>query len=69
MLSERAEELRRDGQTVMFVAVDGHPAGLLGVADPIKASTYEAVRMLREDGIRLVMLTGDSHTTTSSQGF
>jgi Cu+-exporting ATPase len=65
-LSERAEELRRDGQTVMFVAVDGHPAGLLGVADPIKASTYEAVQMLREDGMRLVMLTGDSRTTAEA---
>jgi Cu+-exporting ATPase len=65
-LSARAEELRRDGQTVMFVALDGHPAGLLGVADPIKGSTEEAVRMLREEGIRVVMLTGDSRTTAEA---
>jgi Cu+-exporting ATPase len=65
-LSERAEALRRDGQTVMFVAIDSRPAGLLGVADPIKESTYEAVRMLREDGIRLVMLTGDNRTTAQA---
>jgi len=65
-LSERAEELRRDGQTVMFVAIDGRPAGLLGVADPIKQSTYEAIQSLRDDGIRLVMLTGDSRTTAEA---
>jgi P-type Cu+ transporter len=65
-LSTQAEELRRDGQTVMFVALDGHPAGLLGVADPIKGSTDEAVRMLREEGIRIVMLTGDSRTTAEA---
>jgi P-type Cu+ transporter len=65
-LAERAEELRRDGQTVMFIAVDSRPAGLLGVADPIKESTYEAVRLLREDGLRLVMLTGDSRTTAKA---
>ncbi|MBI3757059.1 MAG: heavy metal translocating P-type ATPase [Deltaproteobacteria bacterium] len=63
---ERAEELRREGQTVMFVAVDHQPVGLLGVADPIKESTYEAVQSLREDGIRLVMLTGDSRTTAEA---
>jgi Cu+-exporting ATPase len=50
----------------MFVAIDNRPAGLLGVADPIKESTYEAVRLLREDGIRLVMLTGDSRTTAEA---
>jgi Cu+-exporting ATPase len=65
-LSGQAEELRRDGQTVMFVAIDNRPAGLLGVADPIKESTYEAVRLLREDGVRLVMLTGDSRTTAET---
>jgi Cu+-exporting ATPase len=62
-LFARAEELRTDGQTVMFVAVDGKPAGLLGVADPIKASTPEAIRALRDAGVRIVMLTGDSATT------
>ncbi len=65
-LEERAEVLRRDGQTVMFVAVDGRPAGLLGVADPIKASTPEAIEMLRQDGIRVVMLTGDSRATAEA---
>jgi P-type Cu+ transporter len=65
-LVERAEELRADGQTVMFVAVDGAPAGLLGVADPIKDSTPEAIRELHEEGIRIVMLTGDNRTTADA---
>jgi Cu+-exporting ATPase len=62
-LAARAEELRRDGQTVMYLAVDGALAGLLGVADPIKASTPEAVRLLHAEGLRVIMLTGDSRTT------
>ena len=62
-LAERAGQLRDDGQTVMFVAVDGRPAGLLGVADPIKASTPDALTALREEGLRLVMLTGDNEAT------
>jgi P-type Cu+ transporter len=61
-----AEELRRQGQTVMFVAIDGRPAGLLGVADPVKGSTPEALAALRADGIYLVMLTGDSRTTAEA---
>jgi len=65
-LPEKAEGLRRDGQTVVFVAVDGRPAGLLGVADPIKASTREAIEMLHSEGVRLVMLTGDSRTTAEA---
>ncbi len=65
-LAERAEELRADGQTVMFVAVDGKPAGLVGVADPIKESTPEAIRTLHDEGIRIVMMTGDSKTTALS---
>ena len=65
-LSVRGEEVRREGQTAVFVAVDGRPAGLLGVADPIKASTAEAIRLLHEDGIRIVMLTGDSRTTAEA---
>ncbi len=65
-LIERAEELRADGQTVMFVAVDGKPAGLVGVADPIKESTPEAIRLLHEEGIRIVMITGDSKTTAQA---
>jgi Cu+-exporting ATPase len=65
-LLAKAEELRADGQTVMFVAVDGEVAGLLGVADPIKASTPEAIGQLHEEGIRIVMLTGDSRTTAEA---
>jgi Cu+-exporting ATPase len=64
----RAEELRREAQTVVFVAVDGHAAGLLSVADPIKESTSEAMRALHEDGLRIVMLTGDSRTTAEAVG-
>lgn len=65
-LQERAEQLRRSGQTVMFVAVDGTPVGVLGVADPIKASTPEAVQLLHQDGVELIMLTGDNHTTAQA---
>jgi Cu+-exporting ATPase len=65
-LGERAEARRRQGETIMFIAVDGRVAGLLGVADPIKASTPEAVRQLRAEGIRLVMVTGDSRTTAEA---
>jgi len=65
-LTDRAEEMRQDGQTVIFVALDGKVRGLLGVADPVKESTPEAVRQLHEDGIELVMLTGDSRTTAEA---
>jgi Cu+-exporting ATPase len=65
-LLERAEALRKEGQTVMFVAVDGKPAGLIGVSDPIKESTPEALRMLHEDGIRILMLTGDNRITAEA---
>ena len=65
-LATRAEALRAEGQTVMFVAVDGQPAGLLGVADPIKASTPEAIETLHREGLRIVMLTGDSATTAQA---
>jgi Cu+-exporting ATPase len=58
-LINRAEELRNEGQTVMFVAVDGKPAGLVGVADPIKESTPEAIHALHAERIRIVMITGD----------
>jgi Cu+-exporting ATPase len=58
-----AERLSADGQTVMFVVVDGEVAGLIGVADPIKESAAEAIRELRAEGLRIVMLTGDSETT------
>jgi len=62
-LIANAEELRRDGQTVMFVIVDDKVAGLVGVADPIKETTPEAIRELHEQGVRIVMVTGDSRTT------
>jgi len=62
-LGQRAETLRLDGQTVMFVTVDGAVAGLVSVADPIKGTTAEAIKQLHDEGIRVVMLTGDSETT------
>jgi len=65
-LLAQAEELRRDGQTVMFVVIESSLAGLLGVADPIKGSTLEAIRLLHRDRIRIVMLTGDSRTTAEA---
>lgn len=65
-LVEQAETLRAEGQTVMFLATDGQPAGLLGVADPIKSTTPEALRLLKEEGIEVVMLTGDSRTTAQA---
>src|SRR4029079_4809833 len=65
-LIDRAEQYRAEGQTVMFVVVDGGLAGLLGVADPIKESTPEAIRQLHDQRIRVVMLTGDSRTTAEA---
>ncbi len=65
-LITRAEEMRRQGQTVMFVGVDGRPAGLLGVADPIKPTAAAALTELRQQGMRIVMLTGDSRTTAAA---
>ncbi len=65
-LATRAESLRAAGQTVMFVVVDGKTAGLIGVADPIKQTTPEAIGQLHEEGIRIVMLTGDSRKTAEA---
>jgi Cu+-exporting ATPase len=65
-LVERAEELARRGQTVVFLVVEGRVSGLLGVADRIKPTTPAAVRALREDGVRLIMLTGDGAATASA---
>ena len=65
-LSELAESARREGQTVMFVALDDVAAGLIGVADPIKASTAEAIRDLHKEGVQVIMLTGDSQTTANA---
>jgi len=64
--SEKAEAMRREGQTVMFVSVDGKMVGLLGVADPIKETTPEAIEALHKEGIRIVMLTGDNRTTAEA---
>jgi heavy metal translocating P-type ATPase len=66
VLGVRAQALQAEGQTVMFVAVDGRAAGLVGVADPVKASTPEAIRVLREAGVRIVMLTGDNRRTAQA---
>jgi Cu+-exporting ATPase len=65
-LRDRADALRREGQTVMFVAVDGRAAGLVGVADPLKSTAVEAISVLRRAGIRVVMLTGDNRTTAEA---
>jgi Cu+-exporting ATPase len=65
-LSERADALRRDGRTVMFLAVDGRLAGLLAVADPIRPSTPDAVRALRGEKVRVVMVTGDGRATADA---
>jgi P-type Cu+ transporter len=65
-LLEKAEAMRTEGQMVMFVAVDGKVAGLIGVADPVKQTTPEAIRQLHEDGMRVVMFTGDSRTTAEA---
>ncbi|NIM65855.1 MAG: heavy metal translocating P-type ATPase [Candidatus Latescibacteria bacterium] len=65
-LTDWAEIMRSDGETVMFVAVDGEVAGILGVADPIKTTTPEAIRQLHDEDIRIVMLTGDSQTTAKA---
>jgi Cu+-exporting ATPase len=66
LLKHDAANLRRNGQTVIFVAVDGQPAGLIGIADPIKPSTPQALRHLKAAGLRIVMLTGDSRGTAET---
>lgn len=65
-LMAQAEPLRQEGQTVMVAAIDGKPAGLLGVADPVKSTTPEAIDLLHHEGLRLVMLTGDNRTTAEA---
>jgi Cu+-exporting ATPase len=65
-LDQRADELRHQGQTVMFVIVEGHLAGILGVADPIKENTPEAIAELHQEGMRVVMLTGDNRKTADA---
>jgi len=65
-LPSRAEALRADGQTVMLLAIDGKAAGLIGVADPVKASTPDAIRALHEEGVQVIMLTGDNRITAQA---
>ncbi|HWN09275.1 MAG TPA: heavy metal translocating P-type ATPase [Pyrinomonadaceae bacterium] len=65
-LAGQAEKFRADGQTVMFVAIDGKAAGLIGVADPVKQTTPEAIKQLHDEKIRIVMITGDSSTTANA---
>jgi Cu+-exporting ATPase len=65
-LAARAEDLRREGHTVLLAAIDSRLAGLLSVADPIRASTPEAIQLLHADGLRLLMLTGDNRTTAEA---
>ncbi len=65
-LRDRADALRREGQTVMFIVVDREPAGLVGVADPIKATTAAAIQALHREGVKVVMLTGDNRTTAEA---
>jgi Cu+-exporting ATPase len=65
-LAPKAETMRKDGQTVMFVGVGGKLAGLIEVADPIKETTAETIKLLHQDNIRIVMLTGDSKTTAQA---
>jgi len=67
-LPDRADELRKEGQGVMLIAVDGRAAGLVAVTDPIKESANGALKALRDEGIRVVMLTGDSRATAQAVG-
>jgi len=65
-LDRRADELRRDGATALFLAIDHKPGGVIAIADPIKATTQAALETLRNDGLRIVMLTGDNKTTAEA---
>ncbi|MDH5563914.1 MAG: heavy metal translocating P-type ATPase, partial [Nitrospirota bacterium] len=65
-LTDKTEDMRRDGQTVMFVAIDHQAVGILGVADPVKASTPEAIRLLHAEGIQVVMVSGDHQQTAQA---
>jgi len=65
-LDQKADALRQDGATALFLAVDGQPGGVIAIADPIKATTQAALDQLRKDGIRIVMLTGDNKTTAEA---
>src|SRR5207302_5903947 len=67
-LDAQAERLRQDGATAIFLAVDGTLAGLIAIADPLKATATAALDALRHDGVRVVMLTGDNRTTAQAVG-
>jgi len=62
-LTDKADALKHKGQTVIFIGIDGQAAGMIGIADPVKSSTAEAIKALHDEGIHIVMLTGDSRTT------
>jgi Cu+-exporting ATPase len=66
LLNDKADALQKEGQTVMFIASDGKFAGLIAVADPIKDTTLDAIQQLKSEGIRVLMVTGDNHTTASA---
>jgi Cu+-exporting ATPase len=65
-MEQQAEGLRQQGHTVMFLASDGRVAGLVAVADPIRESTLQAIQELKQEGIKVVMVTGDNHTTAAA---
>lgn len=65
-LPEKAATMRKDGQTVMFLSVDGAPAGMIGVTDPIKGTTPQAIKDLHGEGVRIVMMTGDNRATAEA---
>lgn len=65
-IEDRVQSLRREGQTVMLVAINGKLAGLISVVDPVRASTPEAIQLLHRDGLRVIMLTGDSRATAEA---
>jgi Cu+-exporting ATPase len=65
-LLSRVNQLRKEGQTTIFLTVGNRPAGIIGIADPIKGSTPEALQLLRDDGVRIVMLTGDNRVTAEA---
>jgi Cu+-exporting ATPase len=66
VLAAEAERLREDGATAIFLAMNGKPAGIIAIADPVKPSTPDALKALAEEGIRVVMLTGDNRTTAQA---
>jgi Cu+-exporting ATPase len=66
LLKDKADALQKEGQTVMFIASDGKFTGLIAVADPIKDTALEAIQQLKEEGIRVLMVTGDNHTTAAA---